>query len=79
MGDSLGGWRLMEFDLFGRRIVVERAPSGWAVFHPYEEGKRREAGIRIPPDILEADIAQYLADLYHEDASPAHPNVRRIQ
>ena len=70
----------MEFDVFGKRLVVERTKDGWAVFSPYEEGKRHHIpGIRIPPDIGEDDLARYLADLCHEDASPAHPNVRRLQ
>ena len=70
----------MEFDVFGRRLIVERTLSGWAVFYPYEEGKRREVpGIAIPPDVLEVDIARYLADLCHEDASPTFPDVRRIR
>ena len=70
----------MEFDVFGTRMVVERTTAGWEVFYPHEEGKRRHVpGIRIPPEIVEKDLAQYLADLCHEDASPAHPEVRRLR
>jgi hypothetical protein len=67
-------------DVFGKRMLLERTTSGWAVFHPYEEGKRRHVpGLLIPPDIGEDEIARYLADPRHEHASPAHPNVRRLQ
>jgi hypothetical protein len=39
----------MEFDVFGRRLIVERALNGWVVFYPYEEGKRRQVpAIQIP-------------------------------
>ena len=70
----------MEFDVFGTRMVVERTPSGWALFYPAEEGKRRTVpGLLIPPDTAPADIPQYLADLCHEAASPAHPDVRRLR
>jgi hypothetical protein len=70
----------MEFDVFGRRIIVERGPHGWAAFLPGADGKRSTApGILFPPDLAEADLATYLADLCHEAASPAHPEVRRIR
>ena len=70
----------MQFDVFGKRMIVERTPDGWGVFYPPEEGKRRHVpGIRIPPDIVEEDLARYLVDLCHEDASPAHPDVRLVR
>ena len=70
----------MEFDVFGRRMVVERIADGWDVFYPHDEGKRRRVpGIRIPPEIVETDLTRYLADLCHEDASPTHPDVRRLR
>lgn len=66
--------------MFGTRMIVERTRSGWQVFYPAEEGKRRPVDwILIPPDIVEADMARYLADLCHEGASPAHPDVTRLQ
>jgi hypothetical protein len=69
----------VESDVFGKRMIVERTTNGWAGFSPYEEGKRRHIpGIRIPPDIAERELARYLADLCHEDASPAYPDVRRL-
>jgi hypothetical protein len=70
----------VEFDVFGRRMVVERTSRGWAVFYPPEEGKRRTVpGIFIPPDIVEDDVARYLADLCHEEASRTHPDVTRLR
>ena len=70
----------MEFDVFGTRMVVERTPTGWEVFYHAVEGKRRAVSwIVIPPDMAVDDIAQYLADLCHEGASPAHPDVKRLR
>lgn len=70
----------MEFDVFGTRMIVERTANGWAVFYPPEEGKRRPVpGMYIPPDVSEDEMAQYLADLWHEGASPAHPEVKRLK
>jgi len=34
--------------------------------------------IVVPDFIGENEIAQYLDDLFHESATPAHPCVRRI-
>ena len=70
----------MEFDVFGSRIIVERTASGWAAFYPAEEGKRRPAHwLLIPPELTEDEMGQYLADLCHEGASPAHPEVKRLR
>jgi len=70
----------MEFDVFGRRIIVERHGTTWLAFEPGADGKRRAAqGIVIPADIPEDGMAQYLADLCHEDASPSRPHVRRVR
>ncbi len=70
----------MEFDVFGRRIIVERHGAAWLAFEPGNDGKRRAAeGIVIPADLPEEGIAQFLADLCHEDASPSRPHVRRLR
>ena len=70
----------MEFDVFGTRIIVERSANGWAMFYPPQGGKRREVpGIWVPPDLPEENLAQYLADLFHEGASPTHPDVKRLK
>ena len=69
----------MEFDVFGRRIIIERHGSRWAVFEPGDEGKRRPArDIFIPPHVTESELLRYLADLCHESASPSRPDVKRL-
>jgi hypothetical protein len=69
----------LEFDVFGRRLLVERTDSGWTALYPGSEGKHRVAhGIVIPPDTPETDLERYLADLCHEWASPERSTVRRL-
>ena len=70
----------MEFDVFGRRVIVERHGNAWLAFEPGGDGKRRAAQDSvIPADLPEDGIAQYLGDLCHEDASPSRPDVRRVR
>lgn len=66
----------MEFDAFGRRILVEAAADGWTAWIPGPDGKRRPADFAIPPDLAAPDIAAYLDDLLHEHATADHPAVR---
>lgn len=67
----------IRFDVFGRRMVVERRDGGWLAFYPGNDGKRRPADFVIPPDVADAELGQYLADLFHEAWSPRHPDVVR--
>ncbi len=68
----------IEFDVFGRRLVVEASTDGWIAFIPGNEGKRRLANIPIPPELDADGIARYLDDLFHEGATPENPNVTII-
>jgi len=68
----------MEFDVFGRRLIVERSGDVWATFEPGDDGKRRASWVVIPPDLTEERLAHYLADLFHEAARPERPDVKRI-
>jgi|MudIll2142460700_1097286.scaffolds.fasta_scaffold258444_2 hypothetical protein len=69
----------MEFDVFGRRIIVERRGDAWASFEPGDDGKRSASRFVIPPDLPEEGLARYLADLFHECARPDQPDVNRIR
>ena len=67
------------FDLFGRRIAVEASDAGWVVYYLGDEGKRRRAtDIVVPPNLSEADLQTYLADLCHEWATERHPTVSKL-
>ncbi|MFP3550724.1 hypothetical protein SB861_08410 [Paraburkholderia sp. SIMBA_049] len=63
------------FDVFGRIMLIERSEDGWAAFYVGQDGKRRRADFQIPGFIDGDELAQYLDDLFHEDASPARPSV----
>lgn len=70
----------MEFDLFGMRMIVERVSDGWKALYPGQEGKRRIVDwLFIPPDLSEEEIGRYLADVCHEAASSAHPDVKWLR
>lgn len=66
----------LEFDAFGRRILVEATADGWAAWIPGPDGKRRPADFAIPSDLEAPQIAGYLDDLLHERATADHPAVR---
>ena len=69
----------MKLDVFGRRMLAERTPSGWQLFDLGADGKRSLAkDIVIPDAIAETELAQYLADICHEAATKRHPAVRRL-
>jgi hypothetical protein len=68
----------LSFDVFGRRIDVERSASGWAAFVPGNDGKRRPAQIVIPSELKAEEIGRYLGDLFHESASARYPTVRQL-
>ena len=69
----------LKFDVFGRQLWIERSAGGWMAFYPGNEGKKRPVtDIVIPESLTEADLGQYLADLFHEHASRQHPDVKRL-
>ena len=70
----------LKFDVFGRKVLIERCAEGWEVFYLGNEGKRRLAeDIFIPSIILEGELERYLSDLCHEWATLRNPSVVRIR
>ncbi|WNZ55942.1 hypothetical protein QT397_24370 [Microbulbifer sp. MKSA007] len=67
-----------KYNIFDKEMFIERQSNSWATFYQGNEGKRRSAGISIPSEIREKDLAQYLADICHEWASERYPAVERI-
>ena len=69
----------MVFDVFGRRILVERTDGEWEAFHIEADGTSRPAKeLVIPSELDEAGVERSLADLCHEWATAIQPSVRRI-
>ncbi|MBY5943851.1 hypothetical protein KUW02_01180 [Photobacterium rosenbergii] len=66
------------FDVFGTKMSVQRKDGFWLLFKESDTAMRaRIYDVVIPPELEEADLATYLADIYHENASANHPDVRR--
>jgi hypothetical protein len=67
------------FNVFGRIIAVARNSDAWVALRLGEEGKRRRAEFEIPSFIAAEELAQYLDDLFHEDATPSRPCVLQLR
>jgi hypothetical protein len=57
---------------------VSGGPGAWRAFYFGAEGKRRPADFIIPGDVAEADLCDYLADLFHEDATPRNNTATQL-
>lgn len=60
----------LRFNIFGARIAVAGKDGVWRAFYLGAEGKRRPADFVVPGDIAEEELCEYLADLFHENATP---------
>jgi len=70
---------LLKFNVFGHRVLIARSGNNWIAYYTGAEGKKRLAtDIKLPPDIPEVEIEQWLDDFCHEWASAQHPEVVRL-
>ena len=71
---------MLIYNVFGRHIGVQRQGERWQLFRVVlNEGKFSPlAGVIIPDDLTEAEIPGWLGDIFHEAASPRHPDVRLV-
>jgi hypothetical protein len=60
----------LRFNIFGTLIGITRSDEGWRAFYLGADGKRRPADFVVPVDVAEDELCEYLADLYHENATP---------
>jgi hypothetical protein len=73
-----GPRELLRFDVYGLELGIRRDGDRWRAYR-LGEGKRRELhDLVIPAELQEPDLERFLADLCHEMATAARPNVRRI-
>ena len=70
---------MQRFNVFGQLIGIERSHTGRTPFILGSDGKRRRAGFEVPEFIAESELCQYLADLFHEAATPSNCEVYRIK
>ena len=66
----------MKFDVHGRTLIVQREGERWAVYQSADGRRSLAPDIVIPGSLEATEVSQYLADLFHELATPQHPNVR---
>jgi len=65
--------------IFGRKIIeIERQDSRWIAYYPGAGLRRRAEDIYIPDELAIDELANYLADLFHELATRGHTDVERI-
>jgi len=69
----------IRFDVYGTPMQVERDATGWRLFRIGGEGKKSPVQASIPEFIAEDELGQFLDDLFHENATPTHPVVKRIR
>ena len=66
------------FNIFGAHIAVTGAPGTWQAFRLGPEGKRRPADFIVPADVAEDELCEYLADLFHENATPRNAKAEQL-
>jgi hypothetical protein len=66
------------FNVFGTLIDLARDTGGWRAFYAGADGKRRAAEFIVPAEVAEHELGEYLADLFHENATPKHGTVERL-
>jgi hypothetical protein len=68
----------LRFDVFGQLVVISRVADHWETYAIGTDGKRSPAGFVIPDFIEEAELEQYLFDIFHERAVPGKGEIRRL-
>ncbi|GGX53473.1 DUF7661 family protein [Saccharospirillum salsuginis] len=70
----------MKFDIYGRKILeVVRSNGEWLALYPGSGGTKRKAeDIVIPEHLSEDELEEYIADVFHEWATPERSEVRRV-
>ncbi|WP_371929326.1 hypothetical protein [Photobacterium sp. CCB-ST2H9] len=68
----------IKFNVFGHLMSVQRKDGEWLLFMESETSLRaRVYDVVIPSDLQESELAGYLADIYHEQASAQYPDVQK--
>ena len=69
----------IKFNVFGKRMSVQRKNGEWLLFRESNTGVRAKVHeIVIPAELEESELATYLADIYHESATEKHSSVIRL-
>ncbi len=68
----------MKLSVFGRKFEVIRERDQWNLFSLGEGKKHRVDDILIPAHLTETDVITFLADMFHEMATPDNSDVQRL-
>jgi hypothetical protein len=74
-----GEMESMKLDVYGRRIEVVKERGEWAIYTLGEGKKNKITDFVIPADLGEEEILIYVADIFHELATPEKSDVRIIK
>jgi hypothetical protein len=66
------------FNIFGTHLAVRGEVGSWRAFHLGAEGKRRPADFIVPGELAEHELCEYLADLFHENATPRQNKAQQL-
>lgn len=67
------------FNVYGRVFDIERSADRWLVLAVGNDGKRAPAGFVIPEFVADAELEQFLFDLFHEQAGYKKGGIFRVQ
>jgi hypothetical protein len=68
-----------KFNVFGRLVAIVGSRGAWIPYSLGADGKRGPAGFIVPNFLEEGELCQYLADLFHESATPTNGDVYQIK
>jgi hypothetical protein len=68
----------LKFNIFGSLIGVRGTVGSWQAFHLGAEGKCRPADFIVPAELAEHELCEYLADLFHENATPRQNKAEQL-
>ena len=69
----------LRFNVFGRLVAIVGTTGAWTAYSLGSEGKRGAAGFIVSNFLAEDELCQYLADLFHESATPTNGDVYQIK
>ena len=75
MSGAGGDMEEYRFKVFGMPVAICGCKGAWRAFYLGAEGKRRNADFVVPRQLESHELAEYLADLFHEHATPRNPSV----
>lgn len=70
--------KALKFNIFGVLIAVTGTQGAWRASYPGADGKRRPADFIVPNDVAEHELCEYLADLFHEEATPRNNTASQL-